>query len=187
MRARRSAKTKRPRVSKRPSLNKNRGPGEFPLWTKYPSIAATGHRSEPVAPMTSLIPSANWSHFDRLMWTSIHEGLWILFTRTSPYAKWYRESNPESDGATASPVRRKAKKQRVAAAHSILASALIGWPSHDFLSCWSISGVIGSLVRFGPPASLRRAPLSTYCNWGILTITGSPRPMAICLCLMAAR
>lgn len=79
---------KRLRVRQRPSANLNRGPGESPRLTKYASMDAMGQISMRVAPTTNVTPLPNWSHFDRLIWTSIHCGLLVLLTRTSPYAKW---------------------------------------------------------------------------------------------------
>ena len=147
----------------------------------------TTQRPEPVAPTDKVTPAPNWSHLERLMTTSIQDGASVLLTRTSPYAKCRRGSNPASDGTTASPIRRKAKKHRVDAAHNITASARNGNRSHVDWSRRSISGVIGSLVRRGLPARFRRAPFNTYWSCDMLVITGSPTPMAICAYRTAAR
>ena len=152
----------------------------------YPSMAATGHRSSPVAPIYMVIPLQNGSVFEALMRTSIHSGDDLLFTRAFVYDKCTSGSYPP-DGATASPILRKPKKHRVDAAHSIAALCLSCMRDHTPLSCHKIAGVIGSQVRRCLPDVFLFSPFNTYSNCGIAPIWGSPRPMAICAWRIAAR
>ena len=79
-------------------------------------------------------------------------------------------SIPESLGAATYPDRRKLKKQRVDAAHSIFASSWFSSPNQVCFIISRISGVIGRCCQQVPELPNCFMPLSTYSRWGILPI-----------------
>ena len=104
--------------------------------------------------------------------TTKKDGADTSSTRTSPNARCACESKEESEGTTTSPDRRKPKKHIQTAAHSIIASNLLGSLSQAALRSNRREGVIGSPVVCRLLPSLRK-PLITYSSCGMEAILGS--------------
>lgn len=92
------------------------------------------------------------------------------------------------DGTVISPDRRKPKKQVQHAAHNIILSALCLSFSQNFLKCFKMLGVMGSLdlervaTLF---ACLSLMPFKVHSNRGQEATKGSPNPCTICSRRMA--
>ena len=67
------------------------------------------------------------------------------------------------------------------------ASCRLGHLPHSTWRSLSMAGVIGSLVRGLRGRWVRLRPLTTYSNWGMFPMCGSPNPSAIWQCRTAAR
>ena len=160
----------------------------MPLTHKYPVTAATGHRGDETLPTIKSTPFRNGSVFDCLMVICRIVGCCALSTATSSTLKCIFGSNVVSLGTVISPTRRKAKKQRHDAAHSIFVSC---WPpvlSHTAFNLYRMSGVMGSrgLSPLPVSASCFFIPRVIYSSLAMgLPAKGSGRASSICRCRTA--
>ncbi len=116
-------------------------------------MAAIGHKVVAVRPMNKFTPRRKGSVFDCLIVMHITDGDFELSTDTSLTPRSTEASYPASLGAVISPVRRKAKKPRQHAAHSIFVFHSPPDEDHTTWSCSSREGVIGRCTLRSTPCS----------------------------------
>ena len=90
---------------------RKKAPGRSCRREIYDRRADTGHRAQPVRPMTMSTPTPNWSHFDCFRWIFSMDGCVALSAATSPQAKSVVGLNLSADSTRSSPRRKKAKKR----------------------------------------------------------------------------
>ena len=122
----RTSCTNRGLVRKEPSENLKRGPSCAPHRDRNGTVAATGHRSCPVAPITIVTPAQKGSVFEALIVINIFDGAVRLSKEISPKVKCSEVSKLELVGQQISPDRRNPKKQTFIAAQSIRRSQVHG-------------------------------------------------------------
>ena len=129
-----------------PFWNLKKGPSWGPLIAMYAVVAAIGHRGHPVLPTYTSTPLPSWSVLDRFSLIFSIVGSFGLSMATSPQLRWALGSKAFIDGTVISPVRKKPKKHKTDAAHSITISGFDAFTDQFSLILWRIDGVIGSLT-----------------------------------------
>ena len=146
-------------------------------------MAATGHNSVYVRPTHNVTPCLVWSVFDPLIRTNKHFGFTLSSTMMSSGVKCHIGSNWFAAGTVNSPERKKAKKARQQAAHSMMLLNSYGLLFKEPLIAFNMYGVIGSLVSFALGFLLFN-PFNANCNLNELA-NGSGQPAAMCMCRTA--
>ena len=133
----------------------------------YAKSAATGHRAQPVRPMTMSTPAPNWSHFDCLRWILNMDGCVVLSAATSPQARSVAGLNLSADSTRSSPRWKKPKNAVQAMAHRTTLSGSDDRATAPWI--WRSTGVvIGNLTRTAAPREslARLMPACTRFNTG---------------------
>ena len=115
----------------------------------YASTAATGQRVHPVFPTYTSTPFPNWSVLECFSLTCTSNGDWTLSIEMSPHVRWSAGLNEDSVGMISSPDQKNPKKQRGAAAHSIVMSGSVALDCQWERMSLKMLGVMGSLICHG--------------------------------------
>ena len=144
-------------------------------------MAFTGQRSVPVFPMNRSTPRRKGSVFDCLIDTLITVGDAGLSTAMPLTFRWTFWSYAASLGTDNSPARRKPKKARLHAAHSMTVSGVSGTDSQLVFILRRMSGEIGNLSRPSEPFSDSHlfTPLKIYSRRCRGSWNGSGTPSAM--------
>ena len=111
------------------SCNRNNGPVRDGLMARYPSVAATGQRTSPVAPKCSVVPAPNGSALLRFKWTDSLVGDTCESTAISCGVS-ISGVNASMEGHVNSPDLINPKNPMQKAAHSIVLSESGGSSDH---------------------------------------------------------
>ena len=126
-RASRTSKTNRSHMRNLPSWKMKSGPGCRPLATRYPRIAATGHRSLSVFPINQSFPFRKRSVLDCFIGTLTTEGYPKSSTAISLLNRWVIGSYAASLGTIIFPLWGSQRKQADCC------------PQHDFVTARPLS------------------------------------------------
>ena len=166
-----------------PFSHRNRGPGPWPLITRYVSNVWTAHKGYLPRPIWMEQPLRKGSVYEALMMTQMHEGFEVESTEMSCTPKWTEGRKPASEGTVNSADWRNPKYPRVHAAQNMQWSS--SCKSKDFQMTSMRSSVIGKRLDEGVPWE-RLMPWRTRCRrrqfW-----RGSAKPCSICRALTPER